>query len=53
MRRRRSPSTPRSTALRCILDGARGEDALCDGLDGEDALVVGAVLRGTADPATL
>jgi hypothetical protein len=40
-------------ALRHVLEGERDEETLCDGLDWEDALIVGAVLRGIADPATL
>ena len=40
-------------ALRRVVDGERDEDALCNGLDRENSLIVGAVLRGLADPATL
>lgn len=40
-------------ALRRILDGERDEDALCDPLDREDSEIVGAVLRGIADPESL
>jgi hypothetical protein len=40
-------------ALRRVLEGERDEDALCGGLDREDAFIVGAMLRGIADPATL
>jgi hypothetical protein len=40
-------------ALRRILGGERDEEALCEPLDGEDSLIVGAVLRGLADPESL
>jgi tetratricopeptide (TPR) repeat protein len=40
-------------ALRRILDGERDENALCASLDRQDAEVVGAIIRGIADPATL
>jgi tetratricopeptide (TPR) repeat protein len=39
--------------LRRILDGERDEDALCEALDREDSLIIGAVLRGIADPKAL
>jgi tetratricopeptide (TPR) repeat protein len=39
--------------LRRVLDGERDEDALCEPLDFEDSAIVGAVLRGIADPASL
>jgi hypothetical protein len=40
-------------ALRHVLHGERDEGALCNSLDFEDAAIVGAVLRGFADPAYL
>jgi tetratricopeptide (TPR) repeat protein len=40
-------------ALRCILDGERDGDALCEPLDREDSVIVGAVLHGIADPRSL
>ena len=40
-------------ALRRILDGERDADALCASLDREESMIVTAVLRGIADPATL
>jgi Tetratricopeptide repeat len=39
--------------LRRILDGERDEDVLCERLDREDSIIVGAVLRGIADPESL
>ena len=40
-------------ALRRILDRERDEDALCERLDSEDSAIVGAALRGIADPESL
>ena len=39
--------------LRHILDGERDKDALSEPLDREDSVIVGAVLRGVADPESL
>jgi hypothetical protein len=40
-------------ALRRVLDGERDEDVLYEPLDREDSVILQAVLRGIADPASL
>jgi hypothetical protein len=44
---------PLVAAIRCVLDGERDADALCEALDQEDALIVQVILRCLENPETL
>jgi hypothetical protein len=42
-----------AAAIRQILEGERDEDVLCEPLNENESPIIGAILRGIADPETL